>query len=252
MKRGEAGVTLIEVLVATTLLALLLGGILFAMQIGMTAFSKTDAKLMENRRVAGAQRILESELSGLIPVVAPCGGSAAAGGGSQGANFAFFQAQQQTMRMVSGFSLQDGWRGMPQVLEFMVIQGEEGGVRLIVNEIPYGGPFQVGRLCSGLANANGMVLPQFPPVQAGEKSFVLADKLAYCRFTYEWASLDKTRPQPPTWSPTALNIMWPMAIRVEMAPMAPDPSILQPLSVTAAVHIHVLPTIGYIDGPINQ
>lgn len=244
--------TLIEVLVATTLLALLLGGILFAMRIGLNAFVKTDSKLMDNRRVAGAQRILESELSGLIPVVAPCNGPSPAAG-AQGPNFAFFQAQAQSMRMVSGFSLQDGWRGIPQILEFTVIQGEDGvGVRLVVNEIPYGGPLQIARLCTGIEKGNGLELPQFPPVQAGEKSFVLADKLAYCRFTYEWASLEKTEPKPPTWSPTALNVMWPMAIRVEMAPVVPDPSILQPLTVTAAVHIHVLPSIGYNDGPINQ
>jgi hypothetical protein len=156
------------------------------------------------------------------------------------------------MRLVSGFSLQEGWRGLPEILELQVIPGEEGGVRLIVNETPYVSAAAAGRLCTGIQNGNGMALPQFTPVQASAKSFVLADKLAYCRFTYEWTSLDKNQPKPPAWSPTALNIMFPMAIRVEMAPLAPDPTILQPLSVTAAVHVHLLPTYGYRDLPFGR
>lgn len=250
--RSEAGVTLIEVLVATTLLGLLLAGILFALRIGITAYAKTDAKLMENRRAAGAQRILESELSGLIPVVGQCGGAP----GGQGSSFAFFQAQPNQMRMISEFSLQEGWRGLPQILEFSVIQGDSGvGVRLIVNEIPYTGALAASRLCMGMSGATqgSPALPQFGPVQASGKSFVLADKLAYCRFIYEWDLNTKdSPPKPPAWSATALTNAWPIAIRVEMAPVEPDPTILQPLSVTAPIRIHVLPDIGYIDGPINQ
>ena len=45
------------------------------------------------------------------------------------------------MRLVSTFSLQQAWRGQPQILELFVIPGEDGnGVRLVVNEIPYAGP----------------------------------------------------------------------------------------------------------------
>jgi hypothetical protein len=108
-------------------------------------------------------------------------------------------------------------------------------------------------MCAGIDRSNGAILPQFIPVQASEKSFVLADKLAYCRFSYEWEILDKNQPpKPPVWSATALNNMWPMAIRVEMAPMVPNPAILQPLTITAPVHIHVFPDIGYDDKPISR
>ena len=55
--------------------------------------------------------------------------------------------------------------------------GAEGrGVRLVVNEIPYQGPQAAGRLCLGPG--------KFFPATAGPNSFVLADKLAFCRFTY--------------------------------------------------------------------
>ena len=88
---------------------------------------------MANRRVAGAQRILESEIEGLVPVLAPCG----AGDDGGGARMPFFQGDPQAMRLVSTFSLQEGWRGQAQILEIFIISGENGGLRLMVNEIPY-------------------------------------------------------------------------------------------------------------------
>ena len=68
-----SGVTLIEVLIAITLLSMLSVGMMVAMRIGLSAFAKTDSKLMDNRRVAGAQRLVEQELKGMMPVAAPCG-----------------------------------------------------------------------------------------------------------------------------------------------------------------------------------
>ena len=67
-RRSNAGVTLMELLIAVLLLSLLSTGLLFALRIGLNAYSKTQSKLMDNRRVAGAQRILEQELQGLVPV----------------------------------------------------------------------------------------------------------------------------------------------------------------------------------------
>jgi prepilin-type N-terminal cleavage/methylation domain-containing protein len=60
-RSGEAGLTLIEVLVAITLLSLLSVGMMVAMQIGLASFAKVDRRLMDNRRVSGAQRLLEQE-----------------------------------------------------------------------------------------------------------------------------------------------------------------------------------------------
>src|SRR5947209_11726124 len=87
-RRSTAGVTLIEVLIAVTLLSLLVVGMAIAMRVGFNAFAKTNAKLMDNRRVAGAQRALEQELEGMVPLVLPCLG---AGPERVGEKFAFFQ-----------------------------------------------------------------------------------------------------------------------------------------------------------------
>jgi type II secretory pathway pseudopilin PulG len=242
--RRESGTTLIEVLIAVTLLSLLSVGMLTAMRVGLMAFSKTNNKLMENRRVAGAQRVVQEELEGMTPVVAACGETP----GATPAKTAFFEGQPQTMRLVSTFSLQQGWRGQPQILELFVIPGEDDrGVRLVVNEIPYTGPAGTAQLCTGRTRdpQTGGNFAVFAPVQAGPNSFVLADKLAYCRFSYYTIPLDRN--VPPHWTPTWNISGWPFAVRIEMAPLDPDPSRLQPITVTAPIHIHRSPEIQYVD-----
>ena len=232
-RRSTAGVTLMELLIAVLLLSLLSLGLVFALRIGLNTYTKTQTKLMDNRRVAGAQRIVEQELEGLVPVVAQCG-MGMEGGGSKAQ---FFQGEPEVMRLVSTFSLQGAWRGRAQILEIFVIPGEAGGVRLVVNEIPYEGPLAAGRLCAGPH--------KFFAASAGPNSFVLADKLALCRFAY----LDQPEDQslPPVWVTRFVGPTWPQAVRIEMAPMEPDPSRLQPISVVAPIHVFRHPEIPYGD-----
>jgi general secretion pathway protein J len=219
VRRREAGLTLLEVLVSVTLLSLLSVGMLYALRLGLSALSKTDSKLMDNRRVAGAQRILEQELMGLMPVLARCPGAAGAA--------AYFQGAPQSMRLVSTFSLDEAWRGRPKILELFVIPGENGeGVRLVVNEIPYTGPASVAPYCIGMPLAN-------------PHSFVLADKLAYCRFTYLGPAKDPK--DPGIWAPLWEHPAWPFGIRVEMAPLEPNQSRLQPVTVTVPIYMYRKP-----------
>jgi general secretion pathway protein J len=230
--RRQAGVTLMELLIAVTLLSMISVGLLFALRIGLTTYSKAQTHLMDNRRVVGAQRILQDEIAGMVPITTACGG----GGGGVGGT-AFFQGEPQTMRLVSTFSLQEAWRGLPQILEFTVISGDDGGVRLVVNEIPFYNPMQAGRLCADAKH--------FLPVAAGPKSFVLADKLAACRFTYLRQPDDPL--EQPVWESAFTGRTWPVAVRVEMRGMEPDFARLQPITVTAPLKIHKLPEIPYDD-----
>ena len=242
--RAEAGVTLIELLVAVTLLSALMVAMMFAMRIGLSTFSKVNDKLMADRRVAGTQRVLLQEIESIIPVEAPCIGNPAA----IPQVIPFFHGDSQTMRLVSTFSLQQAWRGRPQILEFAVIPGAEGnGVRLIVNELPYTGPASAGRLCMGFAPdpATGITSPLFARVTAGPESFVLADQLEFCRIAYLTPS---TQPgQLPAWLPEWKFNGWPAGIRIEMAPLHAEATRLEPITVTAALHLHRTPGILYGD-----
>ena len=231
------GVTLLELLLAVTLLSLLSVAMFTAMRIGLNAFTKADDKLMTNRRVAGAQRILQSELEGLIPAMALCGVAPDNGGGTR---LTFFEGQPAEVRLVSTFSLQQGWRGQPQILEIFVIPGEQQGVRLVVNEMPYTGSLGAGRLCK---EKDG--LPLFLPVSAGPQSFVLADKLAFCRFSYLGHAPDPN--QPDIWRPVWKEKVLPLAVRIDMAPLETDASQVQPASMIAPIYLHRDPEIPYGD-----
>ena len=247
LRSRQAGVTLIEVLIAVTLLGALSVAMLLSLDVALRALHKTDEKLLADRRVAGAQRVLLQELEGLVPVQPSCMGR------PELANsyFVFFQAEPQAMRLVSTFSLQQGWRGPAQILEMFVIPGEEGaGVRLVVNETPYT-RVGAGSACADMTpDPVAGMLVHFTPAVASPKSFVLADRLAYCRFSYLVSpppSPGQPQTQAPQWMASATGTGWPVAIRVEMAPLETDPSHLQPVTVTAPIRIHRSWKIHYED-----
>ena len=93
--------------------------------------------------------------------------------------------------------------------------------------------------CSG-----GGPSAQFVPIQTGSGSFVLADKLAFCRFSFR-----ELRPAPelarwiPQW--TTRSRVLPNAIRIEMAPLDPSAARLEPVTLTIPVHVTRLPLEDY-------
>ena len=235
----SAGVTLMELLIAILLLSLLSVGMVLTLRVALNAMTKTDSKLMANRRVASVERILNEEISGLIPVTANCSAS-----GRPGPQIMFFQGEAQSMRLASTYSLHQGARGAPMILEFQVIPGEDNqGVRLVVNEQWYTGPRGAGATCVGLGRdpVTNLPGPIFVPIQIGGNSFVLSDRLAYCRFSYR-----QTRPKPPPiWVEHWVTPLFPDAIRIEMAPLTPDPARVQPVTLTIPIRLTRLPLANY-------
>jgi hypothetical protein len=217
------------------LLSFLVLAIVVSLRVGLSAMNKVDTRLMSNRRVAGVERILEQEVAGIMPVTADC----QSGGEGTIARIAFFQGEPQSMRLASSYSLQEGSRGLPTILEYLVIPGENNaGVRLVVNEHVYSGPRTAGLFCA--PNGPGA---QFLPIQTGPTSFVLADKLAYCRFSFR-----EQMPPPETsrWVPVWTKQRFlPNAIRIEMAPLAPSAARLEPVTLTMPVHVTRLPMEEY-------
>jgi len=235
--RSEAGVTLMELLIAVTLVALLATGMLLALRVGLSAMDKSNARLMANRRAASVERIVESEIGGIMPVKAQCLPT----GESPSLTIPFFQGDPQAMRLVSSYSLQQASRGLPMVLEFHVISGEEGrGVRLVVNEHIYTGPLAAGAFCAGQApDQMGILQHVLLPIETGASSFVLADKLAYCRFGYRFVAAQQNplAGVAAIWMPHWAKPFLPNAIRIEMAPLDPDSARVQLVTFTIPVHV---------------
>jgi type II secretory pathway pseudopilin PulG len=230
--KRQAGITLLEVLIAVTLLSLLSAGMMMAMRIGISALSRTDRRLMDNRRVAGAQRVLEQELQGILPVVAPCGNG--------GAPVVIFSGQTSGLTMVTAFSLEGAWRGRPQIIQIFSVPGDDGGMRLVVNETPYTGPENAGKLCTGVDGG-----PRFPPPTTGPSTYVLADHLREVRFQY--LGLGEKIEDPGRWFPLWPYAGWPLGVRIQIIPADPNPARLQPISVTVPIYVYRDPTVHYAD-----
>jgi prepilin-type N-terminal cleavage/methylation domain-containing protein len=241
MRKADAGLTLMEVLIAMSLLSLLSVGMVIALRVGLSATAKANARLIDDRRVAGTQRILEQEIAGFMSVKAMCG---ARDGQNGGPIIQFFQGEAQSMRFVSTYSLQQAWRGLPQILEFLVVPREDGkGVRLIVNEHVYSGPRSAGAFCLGPG--------RYLPIEPGSGSFVLADSLAFCHFSYLAPPGPPVPGAPATpaaqWLPSWTLPKWPLGVRVDMAPFQDDAARLRPVTITQRIHVNRSPEIEYVD-----
>ena len=243
MRASQHGITLMELLVAMTLLSLLSVAVLFGLRIGLNAMERSNDRMRTNRRVLGIERVITQQIAGLIPVKADCVTTPQA----PPARLPFFQGEPETMRFVSAYSLNEAGRGYPRILEYQVTPGENGvGVRLIVNELWYSGPLSAGSACAGVVPnpANGPPMMIFRPVQVGPSSFVLADKLASCRFFYKE---EKQPPLPDLWFERWRRRRTPNAIRIEMHPLNPDPGRLEVPVIVAPVRVTRDPELGYQD-----
>lgn len=231
------GMTLMEVLIAVSLVALLSTGMLYALRAGIGSVESINRHVQTVRKANSAQRILEQQFAGLMPVAAPCRAGAEPDSRS-GAVAAFFDGEPNVIRFVSAYSLEEAGRGHPQILELFAIPAVDGnGVRLIVNEIPYQGPLSAGMMC-GVQNGeppDPVVMLVFPPPRPSPRSFVLADRLARVGFAYQ--ELSPAEPYErwlPRW--TRMDI-FPSAVRIEMVPLAADVSGLAPLPFFARIPV---------------
>lgn len=240
-RSSRSGVTLIEILIAVSLLSLLSVAVLISMRIGFNTMDKVDTRLISNRRVSYARRIIENEIAGFTYTLASW-----QTGPASFQSTPFVDWEPQTMRFVTSYSLQDAWRGRPQIAAFQVISGADGsgGVRLIVNETPYTGALQAGQQVAGI-DQDGTA--HFAPVVPGPNSFVLADKLAYCRLSYLEPQL---KPPVQIWRPDwAMKQALPQGIRIDMAPLDTTPANLHVSTVTAALRVNRTPGAIYADTP---
>ena len=148
-----------------------------------------------------------------------------------------FNGTDQTLFLVSSFSMAEGSRGYPRLLSMQVVPSDRGGLRLIVNEDLYTGPYAIMPLC-----AAGVFLP----VGVKPESFILADRLASCRIAYLERRQDGS-PLGGAWVSVWQRPDLPQAVRVMMEPLAPDPARLPLVNVTVPIHVTREVMAPYVD-----
>jgi prepilin-type N-terminal cleavage/methylation domain-containing protein len=240
MKRR--GMTLIELLIAVTLVSLLSVGMLHSIRVGLGALEGVQRRVTSSRRALGAQRILELQLNSLLPLRANCIDP----GGAPGGPRALFAGEMNMMRFVTRYSLEGGMRGTPQIVELWVAPGERGqGVRLLMNEIPWRGAIGASPFC-GLPPVPGPLPPMILQTpQPLPSTFVLADKIGATVFSYQERSLldSPAKPWLPRWG---RDDAWPWAVRVEILPGPASSASAQPVGVTARLGVTKPPGEQYV------
>lgn len=245
-RRGQRGLTLMEVLVAVTMIGLLMVAISTSLSIGLQAMDSANNRLDVNRKANRSQQILEHQILNLTPSSAACVLETP----ESPQAIPFFQGEPQAMRFLSTYSLQEGDRGYPRILEYTVIGGDPGkmppGLRLIVNELPYLGPLSAGRLCFGLKldPVIGRAAPAFAPIQPSPMSFVLADRLAHVRFRYLFPH---PPPTPPEWVDRWTEEILPAAIGMDLLPLPNETAGPLPVSLVLPLPVDRRPRKRYED-----
>jgi hypothetical protein len=205
-----------ELMISITLVAAIATGMLMAMRGGLLSLNHTQTRLDENRRALGVQRILSLQLGGAMPARTGCAG--------QLSPFAF-RGTASALQMVSTYSIAEGARGSPHIVEYQVAPDEGATVKLIVYERLYGGPGSTAGFCGETVALQGSPQP-----------FVAASHLAYCRFSYFQMNPD-TQFRGGGWVGAWSDPNMPSAVRIEMAPATPDPIRLPIVTITAPLYV---------------
>lgn len=228
-KTSSRGFTLIEMLIAVTLVSAIVTGLLMTMRTALTAYQKVNLRLEDNRRVMGLDHALHEQLGGMMPVTSQCPAG--------GAKVSVFSGSSAWMRFISSSSLSEGARGYPRIVEYAVAPDPDGGgVRLMMTERLYTGPASLAPLC---ADGN------FVPVQVAGDSVEMAGKLAYCRFAYRKPIPDS--PLGGDWLPAWQDPNLPRAVRMEMMPIDSGPTHLPRLTINFPVRVTRLMLNPYAD-----
>jgi general secretion pathway protein J len=234
MRNKKAGLTLIEVLVAVSLLSLLSVGILMALRVGAGAWERANSALMLDRRIAAANRIFHAELEGIFPAWAEFQDPTT----QAPVSFLLFQGQPESMRFVTSYSLDGGPRAGLRLVELQVTATARGR-RVLLNEETYSSPRVGGRIVSGLARGGpspGLRI-LFAPIVPQPSSLIIADELESCSFSY---LLDREPMEPQKWiSAWEEPYFLPAAVSIQISARQ-DSGRLRPVSVTVPIRSTML------------
>ena len=200
-RRQQSGFTLIELIVSITLVSTIAVGMMIAMRGGLLTLERTSARMDENRRAVGIQEAVRRQLGGAMPVRGNC---------ADAVRQPIFRGNAQGLLMVTSYSLTEGFRGYPRIVQYQVVPAPNGMQQLIANEYLYSGPASSSPFCSPAG-----LLPAAPTPQ----SLVIADNLASARILYQRFDLTGLGSE---WLGewTSNVLLLPAAIRIEVVPAA--------------------------------
>lgn len=230
-RRQQAGFTLIELMIAITLVAAISAGLLTTLRNALFTMERTQQRLEENRRALGIQDLIRRQIGGAMPVKAQCGV------GDQATMAEIFRGSPTAMLLVTNESMTEGSRGYPHIALYQVRPNPDGTVRLEVSEQLFSGLTSTALFCE--PDPRIMHAPSSAP------PLVLLDKLAYCRFLYQNLNQNTLFGREPEsdWQQPLL----PYAVRIQLAPAAKSDTRLPVGTITIPLHVSLTPGVSYFD-----
>ena len=222
--RADAGVTLLELLVSITIVALLASTALFAWRVGVSAWEKVGTQLEKGRGVLAAHQLLQEQIASMVPYEAwP----------EQRGRVVFFQGEAETARFVSRYSLTDRAASGLYLIEYHVAAQQGGTKQLLLKETPVRGNEELGALIRDFESHPEGVRLRLPPFERDPETVVLLEGLQECRFEYyRLASTGEQGIWTDEWVNRPNEV--PPAMRIHAAASG-DAGELAPVTIVAAV-----------------
>src|ERR1035438_3865967 len=125
------GVTLVELLVAITLLGFVSLGLLFAMRIGIGSWQRGDARMAHDRAVVTAGDLITAQLAGAQARIVGWGPR------EQRVAFLLFDGAADRLHFITRYSVAARERGGSYLAEYWFERNARNECRLLYNEYPF-------------------------------------------------------------------------------------------------------------------
>ena len=214
MASRRAGFTLIELMIAITLVAAIVAGMLAALRGGLLTLERVQTRIQDSRAALGLDQLIRRQIGGVLPAAGECGQ-----GDAQAVKAPVFRGNAAAMLMVTSYSMTEGARGYPRLTEYRVLPNNDGTARVEVSEMLFPSPATTARFC-----APPNVLR---PLEPAPGHLVIVPRVASARMFYR--EVNPVTRLGGAWFSEWTGPNLPYAIRIDLDPGA---SITVPLHVT--------------------
>jgi prepilin-type N-terminal cleavage/methylation domain-containing protein len=176
--KTQHGVTLIELLVAITLLGFVSLGLLFAMRIGINSWQRGDARLAADRAVVTAADLITAQLA-----------SAQARNVGWGplehrVSFLLFDGSAERLHFLTRYSVAARERGGSYLAEYWFEHNARNECRLLYNEYPFRNDNDAAAVVDQVVDDRSGMAVLYRAPHAGPNTRILYTRIHDCAFEY--------------------------------------------------------------------
>jgi prepilin-type N-terminal cleavage/methylation domain-containing protein len=188
------GVTLIELLVAVTLLGFVSLGLLFAMRIGIGSWQRGDARLAADRAVVAAGDLITTQLA------SAWARNVGWGPREQRVSFLLFEGAADRLHFLTRYSVASRDRGGSWLAEYWFEHDARNECRLLYNEYPFRSDDDAAAVVQQLVrDPSGQMLVQYRAPQVAPGTRILYTGIHDCAFEYLIEPADQGSARPVYW-----------------------------------------------------